>query len=53
MKLCATIDHRVLDGAHAAAMADIVRAGIEDPFAHFDRIPEHRIQSADPAPGPT
>jgi pyruvate dehydrogenase E2 component (dihydrolipoamide acetyltransferase) len=43
MKLCATIDHRVLDGVHAAAMADIVRAWIEDPVAHFDRIPEHRI----------
>lgn len=39
MKLCATFDHRVLDGAHAAAMAKTLRAWIEDPFAHFDRIP--------------
>jgi hypothetical protein len=39
MKVCATLDHRVLDGAHAAAMADVLRAWIEDPFAHFDRIP--------------
>jgi pyruvate dehydrogenase E2 component (dihydrolipoamide acetyltransferase) len=38
MKLCATLDHRVLDGAHAAAMAEILKAWIEDPFAHFDRI---------------
>lgn len=38
MKLCATFDHRVLDGAHAAAMARTVRAWIEDPFAHFDRV---------------
>jgi pyruvate dehydrogenase E2 component (dihydrolipoamide acetyltransferase) len=40
MKLCATFDHRVLDGAHAAAMAKTVRAWMEDPFAHFDRLPE-------------
>jgi pyruvate/2-oxoglutarate dehydrogenase complex dihydrolipoamide acyltransferase (E2) component len=39
MKLCATLDHRVLDGTHAAAMAETLRAWIEDPFAHFDRIP--------------
>jgi pyruvate dehydrogenase E2 component (dihydrolipoamide acetyltransferase) len=39
MKLCATFDHRVLDGAHAAAMADLLRAWIEDPIAHFDPIP--------------
>ena len=40
MKVCATLDHRVLDGAHAAAMAEILRAWIEEPFAHFDRIPD-------------
>jgi pyruvate dehydrogenase E2 component (dihydrolipoamide acetyltransferase) len=39
MKLCATFDHRLLDGAHAAAMAEILRAWIEDPVAHFDPIP--------------
>lgn len=42
MKVCATFDHRVLDGAHAAAMAKILRAWLEDPFAHFDRIPASR-----------
>jgi pyruvate dehydrogenase E2 component (dihydrolipoamide acetyltransferase) len=40
MKLCATFDHRVLDGAHAAAMANTLRAWIEEPAAHFERIPE-------------
>jgi pyruvate dehydrogenase E2 component (dihydrolipoamide acetyltransferase) len=40
MKVCATLDHRVLDGAHAAAMAGTMRAWIEDPVAHFDRIPD-------------
>ncbi|HEX7842018.1 MAG TPA: 2-oxo acid dehydrogenase subunit E2 [Kofleriaceae bacterium] len=39
MKLCATFDHRVLDGAHAAEMARTLRAWIEDPVAHFDPIP--------------
>ena len=38
MRLCATFDHRVLDGAHAAAMAKTVRAWIEHPFEHFDHL---------------
>ncbi len=38
MRLCATFDHRILDGAHAAAMAKTVRAWIEHPFEHFDRL---------------
>lgn len=39
MKLCATFDHRILDGVHAAAMARTMRAWIEDPVAHYDAIP--------------
>jgi hypothetical protein len=39
MKVCATLDHRLLDGSHAAAMSATLRAWIEDPFTHFDRIP--------------
>ena len=46
MKLCATFDHRVLDGVHAAAMAEVLRAWIEEPFAHFDPIPERRGAAA-------
>lgn len=42
MKVCATLDHRILDGTHAAAMAGVLRAWMEDPFAHFDQIPERR-----------
>jgi len=38
MRVCATFDHRILDGAHAAAMAKTVRAWMEDPFNHFDPI---------------
>jgi len=53
MKLCATLDHRVLDGAHAAAMAEVMRAWIEDPFSHFDRIaPRAAAAPAVPAPVP-
>lgn len=39
MKVCATFDHRLLDGAHAAAMSKILRVWIEDPTGHFDPIP--------------
>lgn len=40
MRLFATFDHRVLDGAHAARMVEIVRAHFERPYEHFDPIPE-------------
>lgn len=35
MQMCASFDHRVLDGAHAAVMVKTIRAWFEDPFAHF------------------
>jgi pyruvate/2-oxoglutarate dehydrogenase complex dihydrolipoamide acyltransferase (E2) component len=38
MKVCATFDHRILDGAHAAKMARTLRAWMERPFEHFDRL---------------
>jgi pyruvate/2-oxoglutarate dehydrogenase complex dihydrolipoamide acyltransferase (E2) component len=38
MQICATFDHRILDGAHAAAMAKTVRAWMEHPFDHFDPV---------------
>lgn len=38
MQVCATFDHRVLDGGHAAAMVKTVRAWMEHPFEHFDAI---------------
>jgi pyruvate dehydrogenase E2 component (dihydrolipoamide acetyltransferase) len=46
MKVCATFDHRLLDGAHAAAMARILRAWIEDPISHFEPIPAARAGTA-------
>ena len=39
MEIGATFDHRILDGGHAAKMHKIMRAWIEDPFAHFDPLP--------------
>ncbi len=39
MSICATFDHRVLDGAHAAIMAKTVRTWMENPFDHFDELP--------------
>lgn len=35
MRVFATFDHRVVDGAHAAKMVKIVRAWFEQPFEHF------------------
>jgi pyruvate/2-oxoglutarate dehydrogenase complex dihydrolipoamide acyltransferase (E2) component len=39
MKVCATFDHRILDGAHAAVMARTLKEWMERPFDHFDAIP--------------
>ena len=38
MQVCATFDHRVLDGAHAAFMARTLREWMEHPFDHFDDL---------------
>jgi len=46
MQLCATFDHRVLDGAHAAVMSKTLRNWLESPFEHFDAIPALDEQSA-------
>jgi pyruvate/2-oxoglutarate dehydrogenase complex dihydrolipoamide acyltransferase (E2) component len=40
MKICATFDHRILDGAHAAIMVRTLREWMEDPFSHFDPLPD-------------
>lgn len=40
MKVCATFDHRILDGVHAANMVRTLRDWMEDPFAHFDPLPD-------------
>lgn len=40
MRIGATFDHRFIDGVHAAAMAGVLRKWLEDPFTHYDAIPE-------------
>lgn len=40
MKIFATFDHRLLDGAHAATMAGTLKAMFADPWTHFGAIPE-------------
>jgi pyruvate/2-oxoglutarate dehydrogenase complex dihydrolipoamide acyltransferase (E2) component len=39
MKLFATFDHRILDGAHASKMARVLKATFADPWTHFDPVP--------------
>lgn len=39
MKLCATFDHRILDGAHMARIAKIMRESFARPEAAFGPIP--------------
>jgi pyruvate/2-oxoglutarate dehydrogenase complex dihydrolipoamide acyltransferase (E2) component len=38
MRLCATLDHRIIDGAHARVLAQVMRECLERPFEHLDRI---------------
>lgn len=39
MKLCATFDHRVLDGAHAAKLVRLIRPFFDDPDGTLGPIP--------------
>lgn len=50
MQLCATFDHRVLDGAHAAVMARTMREWMENPFEHFDDLGTKQLSSASAPP---
>jgi len=38
MKLCATLDHRLIDGYHASVLAKTMHDCLEDPFRHLDDI---------------
>ena len=39
MKVCATFDHRLLDGSHAVVIARTLREWFAHPFDHFDPVP--------------
>jgi hypothetical protein len=45
MVLNATLDHRVIDGAHAAALARALRDVFEDPFGQLDAVPRPALSS--------
>ncbi len=45
MKVFATFDHRLLDGAHAAKMARILQEWFGDPWTHFGEIPSAQESS--------
>src|SRR6185295_8480526 len=47
IRLCATFDHRILDGAHAAKMAKIVRWSFRCPEEAFGPIPAQAQITAD------
>jgi pyruvate/2-oxoglutarate dehydrogenase complex dihydrolipoamide acyltransferase (E2) component len=38
MALNATFDHRIIDGFHASVMSRVLRAWLERPYEHFDKI---------------
>jgi hypothetical protein len=40
MRLGATFDHRIIDGTHAAVMADTIRRAIEQPWTLDDIVEE-------------
>jgi pyruvate dehydrogenase E2 component (dihydrolipoamide acetyltransferase) len=38
MKVNATFDHRFIDGYHASVMSRVLRAWLEHPYEHFDKL---------------
>jgi pyruvate dehydrogenase E2 component (dihydrolipoamide acetyltransferase) len=38
MAVNATFDHRIIDGFHASAMSKVLKAWMEDPYGHFDKL---------------
>ena len=40
MAINATFDHRIIDGFHAASMSKVLRAWLEHPYEHFDKLPD-------------
>lgn len=38
MRVNATFDHRIIDGFHASVMSRVLRAWMEHPYDHFDKL---------------
>lgn len=46
MKINATFDHRFIDGFHASVMSKVMRGWLEDPYNHYDKLPEASSSAA-------
>ncbi len=51
LRACATFDHRVLDGMHAAKMAKTITAVFDDPEGTLGPLPAEKEAPSDCAPG--
>jgi pyruvate dehydrogenase E2 component (dihydrolipoamide acetyltransferase) len=40
MNICATFDHRFIDGVHAAVLSKVIREFLAAPYEHFGPIPD-------------
>lgn len=50
MTVNATFDHRIIDGFHSASMSKTIRAWLERPYEHFDRLEDQpEVGSASPS----
>ena len=49
MRVNATFDHRFIDGYHASVMSRLMRKWFENPYEHFDKLPEKAIPELPPA----
>ena len=52
MRINATFDHRFIDGYHASVMSRLMRKWFENPYEHFDKLPETEIPELPPADVP-
>jgi hypothetical protein len=50
MRITATFDHRVLDGAHVALMVRTLKAWLEAPFDHLDPVAKRTGHPVAPSP---
>ena len=48
MKINATFDHRFIDGYHASVMSRLMRKWLENPYEHFDKLPDAVIPELPP-----
>ncbi|MBW2461673.1 MAG: 2-oxo acid dehydrogenase subunit E2 [Deltaproteobacteria bacterium] len=47
MRMHATLDHRLLDGKHAARLSKVIHQIVEDPYTHLEDIPTAPVRLAE------